>query len=45
MVEPKLAGHIRVVQLYCERLALLHGAWDNLALPSQMNSNGMDSRG
>jgi hypothetical protein len=44
MIEPKLAGHIRVVQPYPERLALLQRAWDNLALLSQMNSNGMDSR-
>ena len=45
MVEPKLASHIRMVQRYRECLALLQGAWDNLTLLSQMNSNGMDSRG
>lgn len=34
MVEPKLVGHICMVQTVPERLALLQGAWDNLALLS-----------
>jgi len=37
MVQAKLAGHTRVVQLYRERLALLQRAWDNLALLSRMS--------